>query len=394
MKNLFFNFYYDGYEKLNDIAKNIFISTQFKKGTVVYFFGASNINSFFGGYIEENCPDLMVGGYLDNNKAIQGKCACGLEIISPDMLHENDGKTIIVLATSHNDEMLVQLESKGYFLGNGVYIALDMREYPRWFYPFKKDIPQLSEEEVKKHQLENLLFFRDFCNEHGIRYYLAYGTMLGAIRHRGYIPWDDDIDVYIYESDMDKIEKLINEDDDSSYQIISYKNTNIFIFHHILLVNTDVVKERNLFPTYYTTGVSIDIWPLYGVDADDKLRQEKAWTIFEENLQMQYSYGLQRPDIRTHMKNAVKEFCTPIIDETKYIGCIYSPYMSKDVLKREWFEEEEMVTFENHQFKIPKGYDQILKQIYGDYMKLPPENKRVHQHVCRHYLKNDYNENL
>ena len=132
---------------------------------------------------------------------------------------------------------------------------------------FEKSVPV---EEQKKIALDILLDIAEFCDEHGLRYFLAYGTLIGAVRHMGYIPWDDDIDIQMPREDYNKLVEIYNEQKKNErYELIdpySKKSRHTFVN----VVDTRTVKlEPNVEYKFGYFGIDIDIFPLDGMPSDD-----------------------------------------------------------------------------------------------------------------------------
>lgn len=254
----------------------------------------------------------------------------------------------------------------------------------------------LNSAEIKKIELDLLLKFDEICKENNLTYWLCGGTLLGAIRHKGFIPWDDDIDVLMPRNDFDKLLELEEKQDKNNVeQIVSWKSgKSIYPFFKLINTNT-VVKERYL-SDKYTTGIWIDIFPTDGMPDDDKLiarkfKQIKFWktillTAYSElgTGASWYAILAKRILVPICQRLNTKKICDKInaissefpIDTSPYVGGFLWGYGPQEKMPKD-FLETVYVEFEGHSFPAPKRWDYYLTQLYGDYMQLPPENKRI-----------------
>ena len=257
----------------------------------------------------------------------------------------------------------------------------------------------LSTEEKKSASLDALLFFHDYCEEKGLRYYLAYGTLIGAVRHNGFIPWDDDVDVHMPRPDYDRLAaEFCNTEE---FRLITCENDSTYMFPFAKILNEKTARlVRNGQPD--SIGIGIDIFPLEGIP-DDKDEAEKLFMRNNDlflNIVSRFSYYLTLPAkgslnicrrvsgeimLRTGILKKVALRCNNCpydvkYDESEYVGTIVGIYSRRFMLfKREWFGTKP-ASFEGHTLYVPSGYDSILREIYGDYMKLPSEEQRVSTH--------------
>ena len=252
------------------------------------------------------------------------------------------------------------------------------------------------------YQLDMLKKFHDVCVENNLKYFLCGGSLIGAIRHNGYIPWDDDIDVGMLRDDYEKFLKLFDKYfDKNTYFLSSAKTERLYANGHSQI--------RNIHTTQFTKydypslkagkccGIFMDIFVFDYCDINDveqfnEIRRLKSktfkflsWrfgkdnnpikeivkkvlanTIKNENKNQQRVYDLEK--VSSKYNN----------DETKlYLGSIgFSIDNKKCIYKKELFNEFELHKFEEYEFYIPVHYDEILKNQYGDYMKFP-DNKNI-----------------
>lgn len=251
---------------------------------------------------------------------------------------------------------------------------------------------------VQRINLEMAKFFVDFCQKNGLLCYFCGGGCIGAVRHKGFIPWDDDLDFFLPRDDYEKLKKL-------------WKDTD----RYVLLYPTDSYNDHSMFATIRdkkTTmikpyqaemdiphGISLDIFPLDGYP--DKKIQRKCQVIWGLIYQLYCAQvipanhgklttligkaGLsvvRSPKARYKIwKTAEKHMSKYKIKDCEAITEICAgPYYMKNRYPKECFTDAVYLAFEDTVMPVPVGYDQYLLIAFGDYMKLPPKEKRVPSH--------------
>lgn len=265
----------------------------------------------------------------------------------------------------------------------------------------------ISLEEAKKVELEILLNVADFCDRHGLRYYLAYGTLIGAIRHKGFIPWDDDIDIQMPRPDYNKLIELYNrENENKQYFLIDPKSKNAE-HPYVKVVDNRTVKKELGTKKRSLLGVDIDIFPIDGMPSGQAEYDKWYTKLYRCYKRLQYSntaikglklkakvhmllykpYALCRKGL---MKKTEKLHALYPYEECERAGSMETIYSSKkNYMRKEYFDGYTLVEFEGHQFKAPKQYHEVLTCLFGDYMQLPPEEERVTHHTNTMFWKGD-----
>ena len=261
---------------------------------------------------------------------------------------------------------------------------------------------QIDTVKLKEIQLDILKEFSDFCEKNNLRYSLAYGTLIGAVRHKGYIPWDDDIDVIMPRPDFEKFFNQFNHP-----YIKQFRFTNKKGFSHTFMKLSNektVLKEMSTMEA--EIGVNIDIFPLDGTNTKLSGKLQMITATFLRKLLMvkQISNMKQRSLHKTIILCCLKfalvfipqKFIVYIIDklsrvfdyeESKYVTYVAQFFLTKPYLKAKVFDSFVKLSFEDSTFYACAGYDEYLKFQYGDYMKLPPVEKQKSHHAFTAYFK-------
>ena len=268
----------------------------------------------------------------------------------------------------------------------------------------------MSQEELKEISLEGLLWFKKVCEAEGLRYYLAYGTLLGAVRHKGFIPWDDDIDVWMPRQDYDRLIRLSARVEDDSWQILSNETQPRYLFPWAKVAHKKTVLTPSRFNNGFLYGVSLDIFPLdpcEGVtlaQAKEEMQALKQEYTRRVHRLRPYSGGSEGVPNRAVQAGKMLYYHAARVlwgkmeedlarwrrlqrgkTEQPFVSCALAPVSG--VWPRAAFEQTAQLEFENTMFDVPKGYNEILTLFYGDYMTLPPVEKRVTHHSFRVYRR-------
>lgn len=266
-----------------------------------------------------------------------------------------------------------------------------------------------STEEYKNKLLETFVAFDKFCKVNGLKYYAAYGTLIGAVRHQGLIPWDDDIDVYMKRDDYNKFCSLKGKVD-GHYDIMDINNDDYWLLALAKFVDTNTTLwEFKRLPLII--GVYIDVFPLdecnKGQVINLKNKYDKYSNLVVQSMEKYSLIDLYNSIIRVRIRTFLsqvsilfykrlrclyykRKFAECIEENVKvkgdYLISYEGPYGAGEVFDKRLFAETVMLPFEGMYIEAPIGYEEYLTNIYGDYMQLPPEEKRVSHHG--HYYLN------
>ena len=261
---------------------------------------------------------------------------------------------------------------------------------------------ELSVDEAKKIQLKILHFIDTTLSANNIQYWLDSGTLLGSIRHKGYIPWDDDIDLIIMRKDYDRAIDVLNASSDR-YRVLTMDNTEgyFYLFAKITDTKTHII-EKGL-NEINELGVYIDLFPADYLPIDPKEYKRHVNKIFALRSLIYYSMMDKNKFMKAPLANKMKFLLGNLYGRNRamkkvdqicreyskrgegYLADIVGSNSKKRKVPSSVFDETIMGEFEGEKYPIPAGYDTYLKILYGDYMTLPPEEKRVYTHGFRAY---------
>ena len=274
---------------------------------------------------------------------------------------------------------------------------------------------EMTTREVQQVSLDILKDVHGFCVKNGIRYSLSGGTLLGAIRHNGFIPWDDDIDIQLPRPDYDKLVQTYVSD--KGYKMFCHeteegKKMNVMFSHARVCDMTKTVVDTGIRPwVSEEVGVWIDILPCDGISSNPKVAKKhmkknafaikqaywvgvrlSSWANISKgiNLWEKIKFGIKKigslliwydPFIKIEYIRRKYNY-----EDSKYFFC--TPHYGM----REWQPKGNMENFILHKFEdtelyIMSGWDANLKSLYGDYMQLPSPDKRVSHDFNRYYWK-------
>ncbi len=257
---------------------------------------------------------------------------------------------------------------------------------------------------LKKIQIEILNVVDEFCKKNNIKYFLDCGTLLGAVRHKGYIPWDDDIDVGMLRDDYNKFMELFNRNN-TRYKFLCNELDKDFLYPIGKVVDTNTILYEPDQKTGIKLSVNIDVF-VYDNAPDDDVECQKMFKVKEKygRLRIAKLYpdrydhsSLKKRIIRFFLKNYFKfipkDYYTKKIiqnskkyinEKTKRVGNFTS--LTKVTFDKKLFNSFTNLVFENKKYPAPVGYDEYLTNFYGDYMTPPPKEKRVRHHDFEAYI--------
>ena len=245
------------------------------------------------------------------------------------------------------------------------------------------------------------------CKEYGLTYYAAFGTMLGAVRHNGFVPWDDDIDIYMLRPDYQALMNVLSDElpqgyyNSSSYSDSTHMQPLTSVMNTKYII-TDVSERKKFYGCPYICGV--DIFPLDYIPSDEEELSvfRNLYTIIYSTAREYYQYS--KEELEEYLKR-IEEMCNTKIDREgnipnqlwllldKVAGifgedeCEYLTYLPTNICydaelkyKKEWFKSAKRFPFEYISVPLPNGYDELLKVTNSDYMKYDKQRGRAHDY--------------
>lgn len=263
----------------------------------------------------------------------------------------------------------------------------------------------ISNKELKKLQdknLELLIYFKKFCENHNIDFYLSGGSCLGAVRHNGFIPWDDDIDLLMKRDDYERLEILWNTYADTSRYSCVRPNDKIANGNKYITIHdnrtTFIQKGREMFDA--NQGIALEILP---IDGYPNKKYQRSLQIFWALIYSLYAnklpykkYGkiveiicntLLKLVSNRSTQYKIFRFAEKQMSKYKILDCEHLAVLCtfKNIshkYSKKMFDNPIYIQFEGVSMPIPREYDTYLRMLYGDYMKLPPLEERCHKHEC------------
>ena len=256
----------------------------------------------------------------------------------------------------------------------------------------------LTLDQIKQCELDILTTIDKICESYGLKLYLAGGTALGAVRHKGFIPWDDDIDVCLPRPDYEKLNSLLKDSEilPPYYHAVSLENST-YNMPFMKVVDTRTSCSFDFLEEGDANGLWIDILPVDGLPDDEKAIRKiykKAGTLRRIAALGSAKTGAGKTKAKTLLKyvlvpaakairsefisNEIRKIATANKYElSKKVGIItWGLYGPAEAMEKSQFEIPKEVSFEGHTFNVASCIDSYLHNLYGDYMKLPPEDKR------------------
>lgn len=260
----------------------------------------------------------------------------------------------------------------------------------------QEETGMLSLEDIQRLELDVLKRFHGWCVENNLRYSLAYGTLLGAIRHQGFIPWDNDMDIMMPRPDFERMLELSKRKPiDPLINVLHHSLDNKYHYQVARICNAKtkvVLPYLNEQPD--KMGVWVDIFPLDGVSEDkigeNKVKQSYAEYFYKMLLKVDLYSAKESPikgilasvlrrvfpnNNNLHMKKIDHFAKRTSFDKSVYVADMIEP--NPIPLPREDFDNLQLAKYEDAKFFIPKHWDQYLTKAYGEYMVLPPMSQRM-----------------
>lgn len=263
----------------------------------------------------------------------------------------------------------------------------------------------MNNEDLRALQLEELEMAKmiiAICEKYDLEYFMMGGTLLGAKRHEGFIPWDDDLDIGLKRRDYETFMAVAESELSAPYSIHHHRNDKDYIYPYIRIQNDRISLRRENTRSKTIQKLWVDIFPLDGVPSSgfQRWRWEKTLYIlrglrnlscFDELVNINKEYkGLKKVIVTLGLKTNIQKFLNTnailyrldnflkkwSLEEESYIGNPMGGHWFKEVYPKSYYERTVLMTFEGVEMSAPVDYEKILVQMYGDYMQLPKEEDR------------------
>ena len=249
--------------------------------------------------------------------------------------------------------------------------------------------------------------FMELCEKYNLRYYFIGGSLIGVMRHQGFIPWDDDVDIGMPRKDYDRFLEILKTDMPEGYGICNRHTDPNWHFNLSQFVDLESEITIHLAQKPRDAHVWIDIFPLDGLPAEEKARKRHVKKILMDRYLVQIAHISTQVD--AHRKRPLKErlvigFCKVIpvgklinsdkvldrmegrlrkydFDTSDYAANMLGRYREREVVPQKYFGTATFADFEGFPVAVPAMSHELLTALYGDYMQLPPEDKRESHNV-------------
>lgn len=264
----------------------------------------------------------------------------------------------------------------------------------------------LSLNQLKCIERDILVYFKAFCEENNLHFFLSNGTLLGAVKYHGFIPWDDDVDVLVPRADYDRLLALFK--DSQRYRLFSPERNHGYRFPFAKLCDMTTLKIEDNLDDGVELGVNIDIFPL------DQWANEKSMAVKQSQKIQKYIRMLtfmkyKKADSRQKLKRIIKSIAIRILHPfysvpirkiaqiadsnnhrnlSRYKGCVvWCVYGEREILPNSIFNGSVLVEFEGELYPAPIGYVDYLSSLYGEYQLDPPLEAQVTHHRFNAYIR-------
>ena len=275
------------------------------------------------------------------------------------------------------------------------------------------DDPQLRK--IQESSLEILKDVTKVCDENNLTYYLCGGTLLGAIREKGFIPWDDDIDIAMPRKDYERLIEIANQYLNERYELRHYsKGDDIPHFHAIQVIDKKILITREWTKKKEDISIWIDIFPLDGAPKDNikrilhyyyyhiiqylmlisnkentiNIKKDRnlfqrlfIWFIFKFNIGKNWNTN----ELMYKMDNILKKYP---FENSEYLSSFHGTLGKKEILKGDWYLDRTKLEFENNEFYVPTKYHEIMTHYYGDYLT-PKRRDYEHNYSNLHIIESE-----
>lgn len=263
---------------------------------------------------------------------------------------------------------------------------------------------EISNSERKKILLNILIFFNDLCKQNGLNYTLAYGTLLGAARHNGFIPWDDDVDIEMPLKDYKKLISFFYNNNNGRYKLHNFNTEDQFNsnYYYPFAKLEDSYTKADFLKTNDSGGAFIDIFPMTPLP-----KNRNTWWLYNKEARLlKVTLAILNGKNRSNFRNTISFIGNKIINYKKIrdklwnlaikyenngsdylVDGTWHDYKNKNYFPKNWFINYTELDFEGHYLSVISEYVSMLKHDYGNWRKLPPKGERMSHHDYKLYIK-------
>lgn len=344
-----------------------------------------------------------IEGYVSDDEAAVVEHNCDIKNFACRYLNDDSGliqvSTIKGRLVPFDENVTILIASKSYILEKEKLERLGYCENIHFYkvYDFVDEAldrlvlnkRRMTMKEMQTTEKNILSYVDHVCRKHNLRYWVCGGTLLGTIRHKGFIPWDDDIDIFLQLQDYRRLIEIFEENEQYTMMGMGTSEVNDYTDMFAKVVDKKTILIEDIGTVRKINPVWIDVFPLVGLPGDEEERlvffkkyKEVKRRIWEDFYASNGSTG-----VFSKWYGKQKEFLEKYdFDNSEYVGVLGTVYDERDATTRRVYESTIRMSFEDIEVNVPVGYQEYLDNLYGkDWMQLPDESKRQSHHDIEAY---------
>lgn len=311
-----------------------------------------------------------------------------IDVISfQDDIRIDDRHTVILIASAKYGDVRTLLSENGLTEDKDFYKVYDF--YEPDIDGFLENKKQMSLDDIKLTAKQMLKVLDEYCTEQGLRLWASGGTMLGTVRHQGFIPWDDDIDVFLPIEDYMKLMRNYPKNDRYFFSGFGMPDESDFMECYARMQDTNTWLDHDIWLVRRLERVWVDVFPIVGLPSDEKDRK-KFFAEFKElnkSIVQDFYENDGAKDVFKRRFHEMNEYMFRYpFDDAEYVGVLGTQYWEKDYTPKNVYDETIRMKFEDLEIGVPRGYDTYLTNLYGaDWNRIPDESRRAPLHGIKGY---------